>query len=216
MKAGFNADLGPLFEALARARAKFPVVRLNRTANIPTKAGKPIKFQYADLASVVSAVAPILSEHGLTVTHTFDGATMITTLSHQSGGYIYGEAPMPEWGPDPKKWGAAATYVRRYSLLGIIGLVADEDHDATVLEQEPAPKPAPKPAPPAEPNKGDPSPGVKASIDKAFATLKLGEAEEERLCMKHDGDALALLTELRNIYVQREDAKKAADEGKVL
>ena len=211
MTAEYNEKLAPLFEALAAARAEFPVVKLNRTAKITpgadAKNKRTFEFKYADLASIVSAVTPVLTKHGLTVTHQTDGAALLTTLAHQSGGYIQGSAPMPPWGADPKKWGAAFTYIRRYSLLGIIGLVADEDHDAEVLEPDQV---APAP-PPAEPHAD-----TKAAIDKAFETLKLGPEMEAEICLKHKGDADALLHELRGLYVQMKKAEKQAEEGQVL
>ena len=194
-----------LYAARIKARAEYPVVPMNRNANIPTKSGGKIKFRYADLSSIVSAVTPVLVKHGLAVTHEFDAGDMVTTLSHEGGAHVQSRMPMPRFGEDPKKWGAAVTYCRRYSLLCILGLVADEDHDATALEPEPEPEPKPAADPPAE---GAATPTMLA-VNKGFATLQLGPEEEERLCMKHGDDAEGLLNELREIARQRKKVHDA-------
>ena len=81
----------------------------------------------------MESVNPSLSKHGFVITHTSyraeDGAPwMKTSLIHTSGEKV--EADLPISGADPQKMGSAMTYARRYSVLNLLGAVADEDDDA--------------------------------------------------------------------------------------
>ncbi|MEB3277044.1 MAG: ERF family protein [Cyanobacteriota bacterium] len=90
---------------------------------------------YADLATVLSTVTPALAAQGLVVTQTFqpwDGGYTIlrTTLAHSSGETIISEVLMPreDNARNPlHSFGAACTYLRRYALLAILNLAAEDD-----------------------------------------------------------------------------------------
>lgn len=92
--------------------------------------GKPIK--YANLASVRSVIRGPLSKHGLSVlqlarAHT--GYVEVTTmLMHSSGEYIKESLNMPTGQKsDAHAIGSAITYARRYGLMAILCLAADDD-----------------------------------------------------------------------------------------
>ena len=136
------------------------------------------KSSYADLASVLDAVRPVATKHGLAFSQLpgfADGcATLDTLLMHTSGEWIMGTsgAPLPK--QDPQGIGSASTYLRRYSLAALFGIAQeDDDGEGTVSQRgrEPAgkPEPAKKAAePPAKAAPGqvfalnDPAPGAKA------------------------------------------------------
>ena len=100
-----------------------------------TKASKAQYGLYANLATVLEAVTGPLALHGLIVTQTFtpwDGGYTIlrTTLAHSSGESIVSEVVMPlEANPRNQlhSFGAACTYLRRYALLAILNLAAEDD-----------------------------------------------------------------------------------------
>ena len=153
-----------------------------------TKASKAQYGLYANLATVLDAVTGPLALHGLIVTQTFtpwDGGYTIlrTTLAHSSGESIVSEVVMPlEANPRNQlhSFGAACTYLRRYALLAILNLAAEDDDGesfgssstqkpaarstspskppsraaaAIAAPPAPAPAPAPEPAPaPAAPS----------------------------------------------------------------
>lgn len=101
--------------------------------------------KYADLATVLAAVSPVLSKHGLVVTQTFSpfegGCTLLrTTLLHASGESVTSDLPMPSTEGQRNAlhaFGAATTYLRRYALLAILNLAAeDDDGDSFGSEQK--------------------------------------------------------------------------------
>ena len=93
--------------------------------------------KYADLATVLAAVTPVLADKNLVVTQTFmplelGPSTMVlrTTLWHSSGESISSDLPMPS--TDGQRnvlhaFGAATTYMRRYALLALLNLAAEDD-----------------------------------------------------------------------------------------
>jgi hypothetical protein len=90
--------------------------------------------KYADLATVLATVSPSLSKHGLVLTQTFmpfDGTTLLrTTLLHTSGETVCSDLPMPSTEGSRNAlhaFGAAVTYLRRYALLAILNLAAEDD-----------------------------------------------------------------------------------------
>ena len=104
--------------------------------------------KFADLATVLSTVIPPLAKNGLCITQTFepnpDGETfLVTTLHHISGESIRSELEMVigKGRNALHDFGGSVTYLRRYSLLAIVGLAADVDTDGE-LGEAPA-KPAP-------------------------------------------------------------------------
>ena len=102
--------------------------------------GKP--HQYADLASILNLVRPVLAKHGLAVTQDVsldDGRLGITTTVHHLSGDVLRFGPLT--GPLGGKWqeiGTAITYARRYALCAALGIAGDDDNDApTAPETEP-------------------------------------------------------------------------------
>ena len=99
---------------------------------------------YADLSTVLSAILPALSKHGIRLSQTFqpwgdDGSAMllVTSLKHVSGEEETSRLPLvrptSSRGNAVHDWGGAVTYQRRYAILAILGLAAgikDDDGDA--------------------------------------------------------------------------------------
>jgi hypothetical protein len=92
-------------------------------------------YTYADLASVLEHVRPVLAAHDLVVTQDTrfaEGRVWVyTTLLHASGESLtFG----PLSGPMGQTWqnvGSAITYARRYALMAALCIAAeDEDDDA--------------------------------------------------------------------------------------
>jgi hypothetical protein len=104
-------------------------------AAIKDKVNPFFKSSYADLGSVWDAARPVLSKHGLCVMQTTeitpDGnrIIMVTTLAHTSGQWMKSFLPLNPAKNDSQGIGAAITYLRRYSLSAIVGVVCDEDDD---------------------------------------------------------------------------------------
>lgn len=90
--------------------------------------------KYADLATVLAVVTPVLSDKGLVLTQTFmpfDSTTILrTTLLHTSGESVNSDLPMPSIEGARNAlhaFGGATTYLRRYALLALLNLAAEDD-----------------------------------------------------------------------------------------
>ena len=89
------------------------------------------KSNYADLASVFDSIRMPFSLYGLSITQTMSvtdsGKTMLCTrLMHSSGEHLNSEMVLPIDGT-PQKMGSALTYYRRYALMAIAGVSAEDD-----------------------------------------------------------------------------------------
>jgi len=124
---------GQLAQALAKAQAEFPPVV--RSESVDT--GK-FKYAYAPLEEILKAVLPVLRRNGLTLTQPpdiVDGRTVLrTVLFHVGGARLEGKWPLQLEGLSPQQQGSLHSYVRRYSVLSLLGL-AQEDDDAAGAEK---------------------------------------------------------------------------------
>jgi len=102
------------------------------------------KSSYAPLPEVMKAVQPLLAKHKLAVTQfpsTVDGQSALRTiLIHESGQLIEDTQLLLLTKQDPQGQGSAITYARRYGVMAVLGLVADEDDDGAAGNTPPAPR----------------------------------------------------------------------------
>lgn len=94
-----------------------------------------LRSKYASLTSVWEACREALTANGLAVIQCpVDGqqgwVTLETTLLHESGEFISSTFSMPVAKHDAQGYGAICTYLRRYALSALIGIVSDDDDDA--------------------------------------------------------------------------------------
>jgi hypothetical protein len=131
-------DIAELATALAKAQGE--IQDATKGAENPY-----FKSKYADLSAVRSVIREPLARNGLSVVQlpsTVDGGAIVQTiLMHQSGQYISNELFMPAGKTDPHGLGSAITYARRYSIMSILCLAAeDDDGNAAVnsVKRQPA------------------------------------------------------------------------------
>ena len=158
-----DTDKSGLFEALARAQAKFDQVKKSGKANIPTKSGANYSYNFAKLSDVLSATVPALNSEGIYFSqhpnYSLNGngamVTIVSTLSHSSGASISHESiPLFYNMNDAKQAGSVMTYLRRYGACQLLGIEGDDDDDAHVAtmnnsynnykSKQPAAKQAPR------------------------------------------------------------------------
>lgn len=125
-----------MMAALAKAQGEFKAIEKNREVTITTKSGHSYKFRYADLEEILTKTRPALSANGLamiqTVEHGQQGPLLTCKLMHAGGGMITSEVLIPsarDMAADPKAFGAAITYFRRYMVTAMLGVAADDDLD---------------------------------------------------------------------------------------
>lgn len=121
-----SEQIAALASALLAVQKELPTVKKG-------KVNPFFKNKYADLASVLQALLPIITKNGLVLTQqvsNIDGmSALTTTLIHESGEYISSTRPLLLSKEDPQGQGSAITYARRYDAMAIIGMIADEDDD---------------------------------------------------------------------------------------
>ncbi len=135
------------FEDFRKFQDECPVIPLNAEASFPTKKGGLFKFKYADLASILKVVRPVLSKNNLLVywkckesgavkcvlEHTPSKLEDISLVKNKNKRT---STVMIKSNDDPKTQGAAITYAKRYSLVALLGIVAEEDKDAPPEEKK--------------------------------------------------------------------------------
>lgn len=129
---------GAIAAALAAAQAEFTTVTKTSSATVPTKSGGKYTYTYANLADVSAAVLPILARHGLSFTCLPEpgerGWIITGTLLHESGEQL--TAWLPLYGATPQEIGSSLTYMRRYLLGAITGVVTDDDDDGSAAQTD--------------------------------------------------------------------------------
>lgn len=119
------ASRAKLFTALAKAQGAMEDALKDAT-------NAHFKSKYATLAGVRDAVRKPLADNGLSVIQlpSTDGnrVTVRTILAHESGESIETEMSLTVSGSNPAHaMGSAITYMRRFSLMAITGVAADDD-----------------------------------------------------------------------------------------
>lgn len=132
-----------LAAALIAAQQAFGDVTKGRTVRVETAKGK-FSYTYADLGSVLDAITPALHENGLVISQCMDvkdGQPVIhTVMMHaDSDDDLHSYTPIV-WADktDPQKFGGGITYSRRYALMAMCNLNAEDDDGQHA--RQPAPK----------------------------------------------------------------------------
>lgn len=119
-----------LLTALAKAKREFDPILKDRTNDF-------FNAKYATLGAVLKAVGPALDDNGLTVVQTTAwhdigdsklASVLYTTLFHiESGESLKSSWALVPVKNDPQGMGSALTYGRRYALMTMFGLNAEDD-----------------------------------------------------------------------------------------
>jgi hypothetical protein len=171
------------------------------------KLNPAFRSKYLSLESLMEQVLPQLNRHGLVwITlpeHTDGEAVLEYKLVHAATGEKEtGEMPLLLARKDPQGLGSAITYARRYALMAVLGLVADEDDDGNHASNRNASKPAARKATAKAAKPDGITPATRSAI---VAAIKAADASEEsiRLALTTAGgssegkasDAIKALTE---------------------
>lgn len=142
-----SEQLNELFSALSKAQSMILTAAKD-------KQNPFYKSRYSDLSSVWDAIREPLSQNGLTILQPFGGPkdSMIleTWIGHSSGQWMKSTIPITPLKSDPQSLGSYITYLRRYALSSLVGVVSEEDDDGEAAtkhsrKQEQNQKPVPPP-----------------------------------------------------------------------
>ena len=123
-----------LFKALADFTQEVPTIHKNTQG---------YGYTYANLSQIFEVINPLLKKHGLGFTQPLNGNLIKTILFHvESGESIESIIEVPQnvqlkGMNDFQVLGSAITYLRRYSLASILGLITDKDTDASGEQSKP-------------------------------------------------------------------------------
>src|SRR5574343_1347952 len=102
-------------------------------------------YSYADLPAIFEIINPLLAKHGLGFTQPICGTKVKTILFHvETGEMLESETDIPQ-GVGLSRMnefqvlGSAITYIRRYALSSMLGVITDKDTDATGEQSSPLP-----------------------------------------------------------------------------
>ena len=174
-------QINELATALAKAQSAIqPAIKDAENLGFKNaKTGKASK--YADLAAVWEACRAPLSANGLSVVQlpadTEPGRVALTSmLLHASGQYISATFSMRPMQDTPHGAGSALTYLRRYALAALVGVVADEDDDGNAASNHSgAPYAAPREQTNGNGHSAVPGKASEKQIKMLFAIWKKGE-----------------------------------------
>lgn len=117
-----------LFKALARFQNEVPIIHKNTTG---------YGYKYADLPTIIPIINPLLFKNGLGYAQPLIGSSIKTIIFHfETGETLESCIDIPQGVVlkgmnDFQILGSAISYLRRYSLASILGLVTDVDLDAS-------------------------------------------------------------------------------------
>jgi len=154
-----TTDQSPTIAELAKALVKMQAAM----SPVAKASDNPFfKSKYADLADIWEGIRTPLTENGLSIIQSPAniGALVVvaTTILHESGEWISSEVGANPKDQTPQSIGSAITYLRRYGLSAMLGVVSDEDDDGNQSSGKGndksayKPKPAPRPPMPAGPH----------------------------------------------------------------
>lgn len=119
-----------IYQALMQAQKDMGPLLKNAT-------NPAFRSKYADLGSVIETITKPLHDNGLVFFQSLQPGmdsehpileTHIRLAGGQTTDYICSIAPIVSKDPnDPQKMGAAITYMRRYSLMALLGLAPEDD-----------------------------------------------------------------------------------------
>ena len=126
-----------LFKSLANFQQEVPVILKDTQA---------YGYKYADLPEIFKVINPLLKKHGIGFAQPIEGNSIKTIIFHiESGETLESITEIPQnvelKGMNSfQVLGSAITYIRRYALSSILGLITDKDTDASGEQVKDAPK----------------------------------------------------------------------------
>lgn len=121
---------------------------LEKIARIQDKIGKLTKdtkgynYKYFDINQLLEKLQPLLREENLVITQPIKDGEVVTEIWNVKDGQqqiiLKSSIKLPE-NVEPQKLGSAITYYRRYSLVSLLALEAEDDDGASVTPSKKIP-----------------------------------------------------------------------------
>jgi len=193
-----TAEKKTLIQSIADFQKSAPIILKSATNPF-------FKSKYADLPAVWHTIKDLMAENGLAVVNLnviIEGQEYLETRIYHTGGeYLSSVSKLAPVKNDPQSVGSAITYMRRYALMSLLGLVADDDDDANAASGKntnTTPKQAEKP------KETKPTPEEQAEIEKHKPTCDL---IFDAVKSAKDVTALDMLMKVRKDDIEKFPAK---------
>ena len=171
-----------IYKSLAQFQQEVPIILKETTG---------YGYKYADLPAIFATINPLLKKHGLGFYQAVSGKQIKTVVFHiESGEEISSDTDIPQGVSlkgmnDFQVLGSAITYIRRYALSSILGLITDKDTDAHGEQEVSTPKVSP----------------FEQALKKIKAEKDKGEAKKwvekiEKSTLYSDDEKFALISEI--------------------
>ena len=126
--------MSDLYKSLAKFQQEVPIIH---------KATEGYGYTYASLDLIIRTINPFMKKNNLGFTQLLDGTKIKTIIFHsESGETLESSVDVPQGvvlkGMNEfQVLGSAITYLKRYSLGSMLGLITDKDIDASGSQLEP-------------------------------------------------------------------------------
>ncbi len=155
----FSNEFDKIADVVWKIQAKLKPAELNAVGSV----GQGRKYKFANLHSIWDATQAILSESKVAV---FQGPYVqgrdvsVTTMlvETKSGQWVSSTTTCQARSEDPQQVGSAITYMRRYGLAPILGVIVEDD-DGSAATHGDQPQPKQQSAPPRKQDAPQPSNG---------------------------------------------------------
>jgi hypothetical protein len=134
-----SPTIGAIAAALAAAQGEIKNPAKDKTAKIASAKGQ-YSYTYADFATSLDAIRPILAKHKLAIVQApfmRENFVMLESrIIHESGEWISNEYPVGMVA-DHRTMGSALSYARRYALFPLLGVQGEDDDDGQADQERP-------------------------------------------------------------------------------
>lgn len=133
-----SVDKGDVYRALFNFQSDNLTLPRNGKGSVNGKT-----YSYVTLDDLINGIRPSLERNGLVFTQAVYGDKLITALVHApSGTRLTPDSEIMLGKPTHMQdYGSRVTYARRYSLMALLGISAEEDIDAAGSKEVPAAAP---------------------------------------------------------------------------
>jgi hypothetical protein len=127
----------PLFETKIATNIKMALAGFQQECPTILQQTKGYGYTYADLPTILNVINPLLKKWGLGFSQPLDGNKVRTIVFHvETGETLESSIDIPQGVMlkgmnDFQVLGSAISYLRRYSISSILGIVSDKDTDAS-------------------------------------------------------------------------------------
>lgn len=108
------------------------IARIQDNIGKLTKDTKGYNYKYFDINQLLEKLQPLLREEGLVITQPIIDGSVVTRIydAEEKFAPIESSIKLPE-NAKPQDLGSAITYFRRYTLVSLLALTADDDDGAS-------------------------------------------------------------------------------------